>query len=725
MATASPRRFEFDRRKLYPASGSLSDLTELDDEMVDVVEMKTDPEKEISKKRREIEPARHRIGIACEACNRYKLKCSISRPCVTCERRGIQCIEKPNKPRACIECKSRKIKCDQAQPCSKCVKHNRICRTEKPNETPSLSRLDRFEDTFDYAQVWKIESLVQNAQDEPAVFDLSAFEFDDFPSITPFWPDPAFHSPPSQITGRDHSIAFDDFDRSRLIHDIANLPPDCRGDLPPSNQLTQILHQYFEYVDPYTPVVHVPSFSIKACTTPFLLILLAIGDVYSKQQTVERWARKAFRYLVRKEIDRFETSSEELSLSTIQALSMWISELTYSGDQKTMLVSAHCRLTLAHAIKTLVKELSEPEVEECWITWIRRESIRRTLMVIYRTETGISMYLGGAPMVSVSELRVPLPDCDELWYAESGQKWQQIRSGRTLQGIKSPSLRFDQVLSDLMHTGGQLVSQSNGVVGLHVVAVGVHELILMARRLREVEGSVQEASSILLAKSREVLEAWKASWLANERTTSTTKAQYIAVMSTWCCAELSLSAPDYLLQIGHRVAISDDVPSLVESFLREADRHLSVMDGHTFNNLMTAAAAALYHVEVISEFQCLDDCLHTIRATVYPNVIASFFVGGLCLWYCIRVLEQIGKYVPDTRNQILPRLKKAVEAIRWQNDSPLRENKSVTFLLGDLLMRTKVWGKSHMGGQTNLDFSYSLGQFLKCLPATPFSELGA
>ena len=107
---------------------------------------------------------------------------------------------------------------------------------------------------------------------------------------------------------------------------------------------------------------------------------------------------------------------------------------------------------------------------------------------------------------------------------------------------------------------------------------------------------------------------------------------------------------------------------------------------------MTAAAAALYHVEVISEFKCLDDCLDTVRATVYPNVVASFFVGGLCLWYCIRVLEQIGRYVPDTKNQILPRLKKAVEAIRWQDESPLRENRSVTYLLGDLLMRTKVWG---------------------------------
>src|SRR5579859_3625553 len=72
-----------------------------------------------------------RIGMACEACNRFKLKCSVSRPCQNCVRRGTECVEKPSKPRACLECKSRKIKCDQGQPCEKCVKHNRVCRTEQ------------------------------------------------------------------------------------------------------------------------------------------------------------------------------------------------------------------------------------------------------------------------------------------------------------------------------------------------------------------------------------------------------------------------------------------------------------------------------------------------------------------------------------------------------------------------------------------------------------------
>jgi hypothetical protein len=622
------------------------------------------------------------------------------------------------KPRACTECKTRKIKCDQTQPCEKCVKYDRVCVYKhqefiapKTVDTPSSvsssapppesARIlsDPFGDTFDFAQVWSIDGITSQDTHDVIAFDLSAFEFDNFPFVTPFWPEPEFRTPPTipLLSELNPAIAFDDFDRSRLIHDLAPIPKDCKGELPSSNQLTTILHQYFQFVEPYTPTQHIPSFSVKSCPTNYLLLLLAIGDVFSKDQTVERWARKAFRYLIQQEIDLYEHSSYKLPLTTIQGLSRWISELSYSGDEKDVLYGAHCRLTLAHACESLIREQDGPEPTgdsaAAWITWIRRESIRRTLMAVFRGETAISTYLYRAPLVRVGDLRVPLPDTDDLWYANSHQRWQQLRNARPPSESDGDPIRFDQVLADLMNGEGDLVSRCSGFVRLHIVTIGIQELLLMARRLREVDGPVHDASNTLLSKARQALETWKASWHSPQGFFTTTKAQYIATMSTWCWAELSLTAPEFLLRLGSRVATSKNLPLLMEAFLIEADQNLSAMDSYTFNNLMTAAAAALYHVEVISEFNCVDDCVNTIRATVYPNVVASFFVGGLCLWYCARVLEQIGRYVPDTRNQIIPRLMSAVDAIRWQDESPLKENKSVTFLLGDLLMKTKVWGK--------------------------------
>ena len=276
---------------------------------------------------------RPRISLACHSCNRFKLKCSLSRPCESCKRRGTECVEKPTKPRACIECKSRKIRCNFDQPCWNCVKHDRRCRQSNqyshsstagslsPSTVESMAAPpnapeaetqppNAFDDPFDFAGVWSIDSLAHtDGLEEPLAFDLSAFEFDNFPTVTPFWPDPSFQSPlanPLFHGSSSPDISFDDFDRSRILHDLNLVPLHCRGDLPSSTRLTTILRQYFQFVDPYTPCIHISSFSVKGCPTPYLLLLLAIGDVYSSNQSLERWARKAFRHLARREVDLFE-----------------------------------------------------------------------------------------------------------------------------------------------------------------------------------------------------------------------------------------------------------------------------------------------------------------------------------------------------------------------------------------------------------------------------------
>jgi hypothetical protein len=53
-------------------------------------------------------------------------------------------------------------------------------------------------------------------------------------------------------------------------------------------------------------------------------------------------------------------------------------------------------------------------------------------MSIYLTDTSVSMYLGVAPMLKLSELKVPLPEHKDLWYADSYQAWLETRDRRLL-----------------------------------------------------------------------------------------------------------------------------------------------------------------------------------------------------------------------------------------------------------------------------------------------------
>jgi hypothetical protein len=534
-----------------------------------------------------------------------------------------------------------------------------------------------------------------------ALFDISAFDIDPFASMLPFWPDPLLLTPvndPAYSESNQLSrIAFDDFDRSRLIHDLQDVPEHLKGHLPPPFHLTTLLRQYFTHVNPMLPFIHPASFSVQGCPTLYLILLLAIGDVYSAEKTVDPWARKTFRYLMRNAIDEYENSNQEFPITSIQALNMWVSELTYASDPTTILLANHCRVTLAHICQQLQAEedretkFNSPGYgdETSWVIWIKRETRRRTLMSIYLTETSASMYLGAAPMLKLSELRVPLPESNEIWCADTYGQWQQLRQRSPQEGTV---LYFHEILAQLLETGEDMISQCSGVVGLHVVAVGLQEMIEMARKVRGLNGQGHGCSAFLMRKSREGLEAWKASWQTNQL--SATKAQYIAIMSAWCCAELSLTAPDFLLSMVYRASTTKDPRALMAEFLSAADRELREMDLDKFNNLMTAAAASLFHVEAISEFNCLDDCISALRSAVYPNVTTSVFVGAVCLWFSLKAVKHLGRTMPaGERREISPRLLKAMGNIRWGGQSIGREDSSITGFLGELLKRIQLWSE--------------------------------
>jgi hypothetical protein len=497
------------------------------------------------------------------------------------------------------------------------------------------------------------------------------------------------------------------------------VPEDSKGELPPPARLTEILRQYFQNTSPLAPIPHVPSFSVRLCPSIFLIYILGIGDTYSPQKTVNRWARKAAKHMVRLEIERYETLDQPLSIPIIQAISIAVLELAYSGDAKLMLRATHHRVTLASACRKLQEEEEEDDEKESddeagWILWIKRETRRRTLMQVYLTDTSISMHHGLTPMLRISELAVPLPSSNELWFADSYPRWRQIRLSENQLRRGESTLHFSEILSDILHNDGKLLSQCNEIIDLTAVSIGLQEVISMTRRLMEVDGRDDVWFQSLMKKSREALKAWKVSWQSKER--STTRAQFIALMSSWCSAELYMSAPKFILEMVYKVSTAKDISRLVANFVEAADGALSKMDGKTFNNLVTAASAALLQVETISEFISLDDCISTIRAAVYPNVVSSLFFGGLCLWFSVRVLRRGGPENENIEVGIIARLKAAVASIQWENRTSNSGDSSITGILGELLVHIKVWGMLLLLYLLMKECEQSLGDFLKSLP---------
>ena len=64
-------------------------------------------------------------------------------------------------------------------------------------------------------------------------------------------------------------------------------------------------------------------------------------------------------------------------------------------------------------------------------------------------------------------------------------------------------------------------------------------------------------------------------------------------------------------------------------FLVAANEELMTLDLDELNNLMTMVVASTFHVQAISEFNCLEDSISAMRSAVYSNVTTSLFVGAL------------------------------------------------------------------------------------------------
>jgi hypothetical protein len=548
------------------------------------------------------------------------------------------------------------------------------------------------------SQFWNLDCPKTDAE----AFDLSNFDLDAFPSLTPFWPDPLLRSPVSvsqNIYGAGDwpNLTFDEFDRTRLLYDMRSLPPELQGELPASHNLTAILRQYFQYVDPFCPFIHVPSFSIKSCSTPALIMLLATGDIYSQRRTVDVWAHDAFRYLLHFDLEKFENGEAELPTFTIQSLILSVSVMAFSVDAKKMLLASHQRVTMAHICHRLLEldeeERSfhqiEEETEVGWLNWIRRETRRRILQVAHVIETSVSMYYGEPSMLRISELNIPLPESEDLWCAESHERWLHIRRTMGFQEEEQP--HFRHVLANLIYDDGHMIERYNDLAGRHALAVGIQDTASLGRYIGKLDNRAEGTSAYMLAKSREGLDAWKASWHSRGRAAN--RPQYVAIMSAWFSTELSLNAPDVILRMVYRVSTSTDMQHLMTSFVTDIDQTSGLLDGEMLNNLMNAVSAFLLHVECILGFLSLEACVKALDETVFPDVVSSIFLGALSCWYSLRMHAQIG---PAAYNELLARLNAVVANIPWLAHTS-QDEISIVILLGNVLMQTKVWGTHREG----------------------------
>jgi Fungal Zn(2)-Cys(6) binuclear cluster domain len=162
---------------------------------------------------------RRKLEPACEECSKFKLKCAQERPCVNCTKRGFPYTPRLFKPTAFSPCQLKKIKCDKHRQYDNCRKLEYRCQSDEPTSPDTPATPEEIPVSATHIN-HGTSPATTNFNDTMTIEHL--FDFDAFALLE--WNFPTLSSASVNLDiNNNHPLVFDDFDRSRLEHDLKDI----------------------------------------------------------------------------------------------------------------------------------------------------------------------------------------------------------------------------------------------------------------------------------------------------------------------------------------------------------------------------------------------------------------------------------------------------------------------------------------------------------------------
>ncbi|KAH6974781.1 hypothetical protein EDB80DRAFT_830640, partial [Ilyonectria destructans] len=385
------------------------------------------------------------------------------------------------KPHACDNCSQKRVSCDSGTPCSRCLSRQHQCSYQRINcqESPlhttdgttstKITWLLSFTDPFAFGTS---ESLAREGSpsnqpcDMPWLSMLGWLEptleneascatwlTELFPSVTAELPEDytlkdisspllskrveeliAQLSKTHQIMALSNATHLPDFDIS-LAKSVFTVP-----------NLEYFLGFYAYAIRSYHPILHIPTFSYEQASLPLLLAIFLLGALFSPPMDHAISARHFF-HLSEEFIFNHPTFRQLLlgsnsptvpTIETIEILqAAWTILIVQSGinDQltrrrirveKNPLFNAAVRLSGVLRIKHPIS-ITDYTAKD-WTIFIQHESCIR---LAHWTQIYASLMAGALnsnPLISVSEMIGDMPCREELFEADTAQKFEQLLS---------------------------------------------------------------------------------------------------------------------------------------------------------------------------------------------------------------------------------------------------------------------------------------------------------
>ncbi|KAK4870923.1 hypothetical protein LT330_000160 [Penicillium expansum] len=312
--------------------------------------------------------------------------------------------------------------------------------------------------------------------------------------------------------------------REKLLHmlsEYTNVVPD--PSLPSRHALSRCVTGYVTGFHEHYPIVHIPTFDVDSMTLPLFLSMAALGARYcrepetsmrlyqiAKPVVLEHCRRvfqsgKLFPANIADDIDALETLQSLLYLTSV---SLWfINNPPY-----------HEGLALRSLMEMLMRKggLNRlPEDDGTWSSWIRRECVKRTKLIVLCFFSIQTIVFDVPPMILTEDFTIELPCTEKEWQAARADLWQAER-------LKSPGEpKFQDALSALFGPTSDVeqFSSLGGYVLIHAILQDIWLMtkagrLPVSRRNRFTPSSV--TSTPELVKVEQALERWCQCWERNQ-----------------------------------------------------------------------------------------------------------------------------------------------------------------------------------------------------------------
>lgn len=230
--------------------------------------------------------------------------------------------------------------------------------------------------------------------------------------------------------------------RANILASLSSLPPDLLESsfFRPDN-MAMLYVLYFKNYHHHFPILHQPTLIVSEAPPLLLTAILTLGATLATDP--------AFYYLGQRIHDALRWII--LATGKFEPLSpLWCLQALLLVQAQGKMFSTTKHHEMAHifhgAILTMMKRgraystisnfgSNQPtSLEIGWRQWAEDESSRRTAFFAFIMDAQHASVFGHNPVLSVSDMRLPLPCADALWECNTPEQWQSL----TLQAPKPP-----------------------------------------------------------------------------------------------------------------------------------------------------------------------------------------------------------------------------------------------------------------------------------------------